>query len=261
MALYNVGLNGLIGGLGSLINQKDRDADFETFARGFYKGAAGGYLSHIGFTMTHRISKKENIAFAWPARLVNSLGSSMVQNAAENRKMFERLHFNLLLTRLEYNTQQRKFKIRLFTSSLYGLAVVGRGARFDLGKTLKSGIFYFESEGRFSSSLGSGRATGQVSSIGMRADLTGSEFYDVFAEEVAHIIQYDRKVGGNAFAQGWDANLKESSQFYRGLAKYVYFDLNGPIFWLAYKIEDSTQCHFFEQEAVNYANKRLDICN
>ncbi len=261
MALYNVGLNGLIGGLGSLINQKDGNADFKTFARGFYKGAAGGYISHIGFTLSHQIFEKENIAYAWPERLVNAVGSSMVQNAAENKKMFERLHFNLYLTRLEYNTQNKKFKVRLFTSSLFGLSIVGKGARFDLGKTLKSGIFYFESDGRFSSSLGSGRATGQVSSIGINADLRGSEFYDVFAEEVAHIIQYDRKVGGNAFVQGWDQNLKGTSRFYNGLSKYIYFDLNGPIFWLAYKIEDSTRCNFFEQEAVNYGNKRLDFCN
>jgi len=113
--------------------------------------------------------------------------------------MFERLHFNLYLARLEYFPYDKKFIARIFISSIYGIAIVGKGARFDLGKTLKSGIIYFESDGRFSSSLDSGRATGQVSSIGMRSDQEGAEFYDTFAEEVAQIMQYDRKVGGNAF--------------------------------------------------------------
>jgi len=106
--------------------------------------------------MSHLVESQENIAYAWPARFVNSMGSSIVQNAAENNRMFERLHFNLYLARLEYFPYQKKFTARLFTSSLYGIAVVGGGNRFDLGKSLKSGILFFESDGRFENSLGSG---------------------------------------------------------------------------------------------------------
>ncbi|WKN41162.1 hypothetical protein [Tunicatimonas pelagia] len=262
LAVFNIGLNGLIGGVGSLINNNDGQANFRTFARGFYKGAIGGGISHIGLSMAHQIDKQQSMALAWPVRMVNSLGSSIIQNAAEDKRMFERLHFNLYLTRLEFfpYQSQKKFKARLFTSSVYGLLVVGKGARFDLGKTLLSGIMYFESDGRFSSSIGSGRATGQVSSIGIRSDLEGAEFYDTFAEEVAHIMQYDRKVGGNALMKNIDTKWRESSTFYKSLSKYIYLDLNGPVFWLAYTIENSTSCNFFEQEAVNYANKRLDDC-
>lgn len=261
LAAFNVGFNGLIGGLGSLINHKDDKANFKTFVEGFYKGALGGGISHIGFSMSHQIDRQQNIALAWPVRMVNALGSSIVQNAAEDKRMFERLHFNLYVTRLEYFPYKKKFNARLFTSSIYGIMVVGKGARFDLGKTLKSGIIYFESDARFSSSLGSGRATGQVSSIGMRSDLEGSRFYDTYAEEVAHIMQYDRKVGGNAFLLKSSDKWKENSKFYKGVSKYIYFDLNGPIFWIAYQLENGTKCNFFEQEAINYANKRVDRCN
>lgn len=175
--------------------------------------------------------------------------------------MFERLHFNLYLTRLEYFPYHEKFKARLFTSSIYGIAVVGKGARFDLGKTLQSGIIYFESDGRFSSSIGSGRATGQVSSIGMSSNITGAEFYDTFAEEVAHVMQYDRKVGGNAMVHRLDDQWKNSSPFYKELSRFIYFDLNGPVFWLEYTLENRSSCNFFEQEAVNYANRRMVECN
>ncbi|OEJ99826.1 hypothetical protein BFP71_09755 [Roseivirga misakiensis] len=261
LAIFNVGMNGLVAGLGSVINKKGGDANFKTFLNGFYKGAIGGGISHIGLSMTNLVFQQKNIAYAWPARIVNSLGSSIVQNAAQDMGMFERLHFNLYITRLEYFPLKRKLKARLFVSSLFGLRIVGRGARFDLGKTLKSGILFFESDGRFSSSLGSGKATGQVSSIGMSSRLEGDEFYDTYAEEVAHILQYDRKVGGNAYLTKFDANLKTSSNFYKSLSKYIYFDMNGPVFWLAYSFEDATRCNFFEQEAVNYANRRLDFCN
>lgn len=261
LAVFNIGFNGLIGGFGSLINHKDEKASFRVFVKGFYKGAIGGGISHIGLSLSHQIDKQQNIALAWPVRLVNSLGASIVQNAAEDKRMFERLHFNLFVTRLEYFPYKKKFKARIFTSSIYGIAVVGKRARFDLGKTLKSGIIYFESDGRFSSSIGSGKATGQVSSIGMRSDLKGAEFYDTFAEEVAHIMQYDRKVGGNALVYKLDEGWKKSSTLYQSFSQYIYFDLNGPIFWLAYTLENSTPCNFFEQEAVNYSNRRLDNCN
>lgn len=261
MAFFNIGVNALIGGLGSVINTKEEKPTFKTFARGFYKGAIGGGLSHIGLSMTHQISRRQNIAIAWPSRMVNALGSSIIQNAAEDKRMFERLHFNLYLVRLEYYPYKKKFNARLFTSSIYGIAVVGKGARFDIGKTLQTGIIYFESSARFSSSLGSGRATGQVSSIGMGEDLTGDRYYDIYAEEVAHIIQYDRLVGGNALMYKPDMKFKSSSKLYKNLSKFIYFDLNGPLLYIAYSFENSSPCNFIEQEAVNYANKRVDCIN
>lgn len=259
-ALVNIGLNGLFGGIGSLINKKDTKSTFNTFTNGFYKGAIGGAVTHVGLSMSHLIETQQNIAYAWPARFVNAMGSSMVQNAADGNRLFERLHFNLFITRLEYHPYQKKFNARLFTSSFYGIAIVGKGNRFDLGKTLKSGVLYFESDGRFKSSIGSGRATGQVSSVGMRSDIIGDSFYSTFAEEISHIQQYDRKVVGNSFVNKWDTKWKKNSKLYNKLSKYVYFDLNGPLFWIAYKLENSGKCNYFEQEAVNYSNRRVR-CN
>ncbi|MEM9819913.1 MAG: hypothetical protein AAF985_02530 [Bacteroidota bacterium] len=261
MALFNVGFNGLFGGIGSLINKKNGEAGFKTFVKGFYQGAIGGTISHYGLSMSHLVQSKQNIAYAWPARFVNAMGSSIVQNAAENKRMFERLHFNLYLFRLEYAPYQKKFRARLFTSSLYGLLTVGGGNRFDWGISLKSGIFFFESEGRLQTPVGSGRATGQVSTIGMRADIQGDAFYEVFAEEVAHIQQYDKKVIGNAFAAPLDAKWKRESKFYRNASKYIYLDLNGPLFFIAYSVENISKCNFFEQQAVNYANRVVDRCD
>jgi hypothetical protein len=264
MAIFNVGVNGLFGGIGSLINKKEGDKNFKTFINGFYKGAIGGSVSHVGLSMSHLIQTQENIAYAWPARMVNAVGSSIIQNAAENKKMFERLHFNLYVARLEYFPYQKEFKARLFTSSLYGIISVGNGNRFDLGKSLKSGILYFESSDGFQLN-GSSRfaGTGQASSIGMRSDLFGEEFYKIYAEEVAHIQQYDRKVAGNAVAVKLDQKWKKNSKSYNTLSKYIYLDLNGPTFYFAYRIANvNGYCNnFFEKEAVNYANKRIGPCN
>ncbi len=259
-AAFNIGFNGLIGGVGSLINHRGEKPNFNTFLDGFYKGAIGGAVSHVGLSMTHQISKRQSIALAWPVRMVNALGSSIVQNAAEDRGMLDRLYFNLYFTRLEYHLPEKKFKARLFTSSLYGFLNVGRGARLDLGKSLQTGIFYFESDNDFSIPGRTGRATGQVSAIGMGTSLSGDEFYAIYAEEVAHILQYDRKVGGNPLLLKFDGRLKEKSKFYKSLSRFIYFDLNGPIFFLTYQIENGTNCNFFEQEARNYAFRMFQQC-
>lgn len=263
MAVFNIGINGLIGGIGSLINNKEEKTNFKTFINGFYKGGIGGGISHIGLSMSYLINSEQNISYAWPARLVNAMGSSIIQNTAENNKMFERLHFDLYVARLEYFPYRKKFNARFFTSSLYGI-VSNIGNRFDLGKSLQSGILYFEFDGRFQLSSGfSVTGTGLVSSIGMSSDLFGDEFYRIYAEEVAHIQQYDRKVAGNAFVAKLDLKWKEKSESYNALSKYIYLDLNGPTFYFAYLIANSNgYCNnFFEKEAVNYANRRVGPCN
>lgn len=259
MTIFNIGVNGLFGGIGSFINKKDGDKNFKTFINGFYKGAIGGTVSHVGLSMSHLIQSQENIAYAWPARLVNAMGSSIIQNAAENNKMFERLHFNLYLVRLEYFLYQNKFSSKFFTSSLYGIVSVGNGSRFNLGKSLQSGVLYFESDRGFQIAPGfSASGVGQVSSIGIKTDLFGKEFFKIYAEEIAHIQQYDRKVAGNAFVVKLDQKWKESSKSYNTLSKYIYLDLNGPAFYLAYRMANGNGYfnNFFEKEAVNYANKR-----
>ncbi|MEP1033221.1 hypothetical protein [Ekhidna sp.] len=261
---FNVGFNGLVGGVGSWINKSENQDFWNAFAKGFYKGAIGGAVSHVGFSLTSQIRTKRNIAYAWPARLVNSFGASIVQNAASNNRMLENLHFNLFVSRLDYYPYSKKFQARLFTSSIYGIIVTSRDAKLDLMKSLQSGIIYFDSNQNFRSSLVEGAATGQVSSVGMRSDIFTSdqEYYDVFAHEMAHIMQFDRKVAGNAFMIRVDKKAKEKFTIYHKLSKYIYFDLNGPIFFFAYKFQDNRHnCNFFEQEAEHYSGRRYYGCN
>lgn len=261
MLLFNVGFNGLIGGVGAGINKKEDQTFGQAFRKGLLGGALGGAVSHTGLSLTHQIRKKQNISYAWPARLVNSFGASIVQNAADNRKLLERLHFNLFIARLEYLPHDRIFTARLFTSSIYGIIVTGKNARINFGKSLQSGVIYFESEQDFNTSIGVGRATGQVSSVGMRTDLARDDHFNVFSHEMAHILQYDRKVGGNALLLKFDQKIKDKNSTYKKLSKYLYFDLNGPIFYLAYKSQGSIHnCNFFEQEAEHFSGRRYYGC-
>lgn len=262
MTLFNVGFNGLIGGIGSGINKRDNQTFGQAFKKGLLGGAIGGAISHTGLSMTKLIRTKQNITYAWPARITNSIGASIIQNAAENKRYLERLHFNLFVSRLEYFPYKKKFTARLFSSSIYGIIVAGKNARINLGKSLQSGVIYFDSDQDFNTPVGIGRATAQVSSVGMRTDLTRDDHFDVFSHEMAHILQYDRKVGGNALTIKWDQKLKTNVEIYQKLSRFIYFDLNGPIFYVAYKLQGSVhQCNFFEQEAEHYSGRRHYGCS
>lgn len=259
---FNVGFNGLVGGVGAIINRHENQTAGQAFLNGLYKGAIGGTISHIGLSLTHQIAKQENISYAWPARIVNSLGSSIVQNAAENLEVFDRFHFNLFVARFEYLRSSKSFRIRIFSSSIYGIVVVSKNANLNLTKSLESGVLYWESDMDFSASRIGGRAISQVSSVGMSDNVLEHEYYNVFAHEVAHILQFDRKVGGNAFVKQLDSNWKNKYQWYSMVSKFLYFDLNGPIFYAAYHIQNTShRCNFFEQEAENYSGKIFYGCN
>lgn len=262
LTVYNIGVNSLIGGFGRLLHKPKDTPGHKAFLEGLYQGALGGSLNHLGLHLTHQIAKRRNITLAWPARLVNALGSSLIQNTAEGRRLFERLHFNLFLTRLEYYPYQKKFRARIFTSSIYSAIYVGVQGRLSIGKSLQTGILYFESSGKFSSAAPRpSEAVAFTNSIGMGKLEPGQYYYDIYAHEVAHILQYDRFVGANALFYQVDQKLKEKARWYKQLAQVFYFDLNGPLFFVLYKLAGSTHnCNLFEQEAENYSNRSAYLC-
>lgn len=69
MVLFNVGVNALMGGFGSMLNTKADKPEFKTFANGCCKRAIGGGCNYIGLSMPHQIDERLSIALAWPTTL------------------------------------------------------------------------------------------------------------------------------------------------------------------------------------------------
>lgn len=256
-ATINIGLNGLLSGLGALANKKKGENNFKVFLKGFGQGCLGSTFQIMGKELTYQINKKQNLSYAWTARITNSIGSSIIQNAASNINFWERWHFNLGLIRFDYQVKNKKLQTRFFPSSLYGAIRAGSQARFNLRKSLQSGIMIFERDGSVTLF---GRPTigfAQASSIAIDKNITGDQYYELMAHEVFHILQYDNMVWVNPFLNKMDQKLKATSKLYQKASKYVYFDFNGLTLMSLYltQINQPWQCRFIEREADLYSKR------
>lgn len=250
--------NGVVSGICALTNKGTHDKPLNVFLKGFGQGCLGGTVQIIGKDLTYQIKEKENLGYAWPARLINSAGSSITQNAAYNRNFWEHWNFNLGLLKLEYDVKEHDFKARIFASSIYGVIQSGSQAKFNFKKTLQSGILIFETDKPNLYLLGmpaSGFAV--MSSIATTNRINPNDYYKIMAHETMHILQYENLVFGNALMSRIDQKLMTKYSTYNALSKYFVFDLNGLSIYGIYltQIKQPWECRFIEREADIYTNK------
>ena len=119
-AITNIGINGIVGGLGALVNKKGYEKPLKVFIKGFGQGCLGGTFQVLGKELTYQINLKENLSYAWPARITSAIGNSITQNAASNINFWEKWHLNLGVLRLDYQLKENKFQARIFTSAVFG---------------------------------------------------------------------------------------------------------------------------------------------
>lgn len=255
--ITNIGINGLVGGFGALTNKKKNEKHFKVFLKGFGQGCLGGTFQLLGKDLTYKINSRENLSYAWAARITNSIGNSITQNAANNINFWERWHFNLGILRLDYQLENNKFQARLFPSSIYGTIVSARQAKLNLKKTLQTGIMIYERDGRVSALGQTARGLGFVSSIAVDKNVTGKDYYDLMAHEVVHILQYDNMVWINPFLNRIDHKLKETSNIYQKASKLIYFDINGLTILGLYMLQINRpwECRFIEREADHFSRR------
>ncbi len=253
-ALIHIGINGFVGGLGALVNKRKDEKKIKVFLKGFGQGCLGGTFQVIGKDLTYQIKTKEKLSYVWASRITNSIGNSITQNAASNINFWERWHFNLGFLRFDYQITRKEFKVRLFPSSIFGTVISASQGKFNLKKTLQTGIMVYERDG-------SEGGSGMVSSIVMPKDLIGEQFYELMAHETMHILQYDNMVWINPFFNQLDSKLKEKSQFYQKAKKFIYFDFNGITILGLYmtQIHRPWGCRFIEREADHYAARNLGL--
>jgi len=255
--IANIGINGLVGGFGALTNKKKDEKGLKVFLKGFGQGCLGGTFQVWGKDLTHQITSREKLSFAWAARITNSIGNSITQNAASNINFWEKWHFNLGVLRFDYKLKSNEFQARLFPSSIYGKIVSARQAKLNLKKTLQTGIMIYERDGRLSALGQSSSGLGFVSSIAVDKNVIGKEYYDLMAHEVVHILQYDNMVWINPFLNRVDSNLKSTSKAYQKVSKFIYFDFNGLTILALYmaQINREWECRFIEREADHFSRR------
>jgi hypothetical protein len=260
---YNVGINALLGGIGSAINKKPEQSLTNAFIKGLGKGAAGGLLIHQSKALAFQISKQEQIAWAWPARLTNALGSSIVQNAAANRGMLDRFHLNLWVLRADYNLKERQFLLRAVPTALAGAVYMHKYGSLNFARSLQTGLFYYDIP---SESLQNTTTVGHAvaTSIAVGTPYFGHfDYNEVVAHEVVHNLQYEGAVWLNPYFNRIDKPLKERYAWYKTLSRFIYIDVNYVASSPLRLIGTQSPCHlgsFLEKEAQHYATRSYIFC-
>lgn len=249
--LYNIGFGGVVGGVGAIINKKPNEKTVKVFLKGLYQGALGGYLIFESKRLVGKFGKSGNYAFIWPSKIINSAGTSIMENAASNISFWERWHINLGFNRFELNTKN-KFKISYrimpfaFVSTIYGFMK----GKIDINKSLKMGTFVFFTN-KISSENPEGIAFANSILLLNRKNRTLSKKH-ILSHELLHTYQYESFSGLNAFLNKPIQNFKAKNKWFKKYHKIFYTDFNyitGGVNYLIYKNYES---NFFEKEARFY---------
>ncbi|MEM1002868.1 MAG: hypothetical protein AAGH46_09480 [Bacteroidota bacterium] len=263
-AITNIGINGFVGGFGALINKRKGEKGFQVFMKGFGQGCLGGTFQTLGKELAYQINSKENLTYAWPARITSSIGNSIAQNAANNINFWEKWHFNLGFVRFDYTLKEKKFQARISPTGTIGFGIAASQGKLNLKQTLQTGIFIVESED-FVWALGrNSRGAAYFSSIALNKQVTGREYYELITHELVHVLQYENTVWINPLLSRFDHNLKEHNKTYRKLSDYVYFDFNGLTMYVFYltQLKRPWECRFIEREADLYGKRIVHpTCN
>lgn len=253
----NIGINGVLGGIGALTNIKKGEKPLKVFAKGFGQGCLGGVFIVGGKNLTYQIASRNNIAYAWPARITNSIGNSITQNAASNINFWERWHFELGVLRLDYNVPNKKFQARFVPSSLYPIAHFSKQAKFDLGASLATGIMVFKSDGWLTYGRQTTNGYAIFGSMAIDRNTGGQEYYRLVAHETMHVLQYENRIWLNPLFSKTDAKWKIQSRLYQTASNYLYFDLNWLEAWGVYlhDIGRPWECRWIEREADHFGRR------
>ncbi|MDT0691179.1 hypothetical protein RM549_15395 [Salegentibacter sp. F188] len=193
--LLNIGVGSVIGGVGALINKSPEDKFGRTFLKGLGQGALGGYLVFESKRLVREFAETGDFGYVWPSKIVNSAGSSIIENAAANRDFWARWHLNIGFNRLEIDTKNNfKFSYRIMPYSLIATATAAVDSRLDVNYSLKTGTFVFRSSeiDRNIDIYGQVR----VNTITLLDDYRGVA---ALPHEVLHTYQYEELSGINSF--------------------------------------------------------------
>lgn len=253
--LFNVGIGSVLGGVGAVINKQPEENFGRVLLKGMGQGALGGYVVFESNRLVREFAESGDFGYVWPSKIVNSAGTSIIENAAANRNFWERWHFNIGFNRFEINTTENfKVSYRIMPFALAGTIYSLSDGKFHLRHSLRMGTFVFTTSeiDRDSSIFGQSR----VNSILILDQYSGRI---ALPHELLHNYQYERLSGFNSFFDRPVQALSEDMTWINTYNKIFYTDFNAllhsGLYWLANPgQEQQWKNNFFEHEADYYTD-------
>lgn len=254
-AFYDMGIGALVGGIGAVINKKPKEKIGKVFLKGLWQGALGGYFVFESKRLIRLTVNKNSYNYFWPSKIVNSVGNSILENAAANKNFWEQYHINVGFNRFEFDmTNRGKFSYKVMPFSLYITLENLTLGSFDVEKSLKTGTFIFKAKGSlpaFETQSGTGRFLAYTKTNQIVYD--PKEYKLPFlSHEMIHVFQYEQLTNFNSLFIKPKKYFSKKSKLVNFYTKYFYTDFNQVVWHFTYISNSNYQTKFFEQEARFY---------
>lgn len=189
---YNVIFSGLTAAIGATINSPKKENKKRMFLKGFWQGSVGGVLKFTGKEMLYLVNKKNNLAFAWPAKLLHSAGLSITENAAFNNPFLQNWNINIAAFRIDFSIgNTNTTRIRFLPESIFASYWASQAGSFNLVKSLSTGSIIFQNKNQILITIGNENFEGVSWS---RALVIGKDWIGtntIIAHELVHEYQFN----------------------------------------------------------------------
>ena len=255
---YNVIFSGLTAAIGATINSPKKENKKRMFIKGFWQGSVGGVLKFSGKEMLYLVNKKNNLAFAWPAKLLHSAGLSITENAAFNNPFLQNWNINIASFRIDFSIgNNNTTRIRFLPESIYAYYWASQSGSFNLVKSLSTGSIIFQNKNQILITGGAEAIEG--GSLG-RALVIGKDWIatnTIIAHELVHEYQFNEYQIINTWLSKF-AKKNASKKVTNIFSNYIYADLPYQFLPIALmKKSGSNYKSFLEFEAQSSATNKF----
>jgi hypothetical protein len=168
-ASFNILSGGITSSAIACFNKPKGQKLGKTFIQSFWKGCLGGSLNYTGKKLIQISAKNNTYAYVWPGRIVNSLGSSIVYNGANNEKLLHSVSMNVFFTRLSYDGKLH-CQIDVITLGYAGILSFKKNMNLNFKNTILTGSIFFN--------LNSDTTTlNETEHFGISGETFGNTFY------------------------------------------------------------------------------------
>lgn len=251
IGLYNIGLGGFGSAIGAVINKKPNEKFINIFCDGFFRGSLGGAFIYGSKKMVNQIQIEQKIEYNWPAKILNSFGTSIIENASSNRGFLEQIHINFGFNRLEIHTKENfKIKYKVMPAAFVTILISAKDSKPEWDLMLRSGEVIFSTNDKNLENL-----NGQTLLTSFKVRESKVNNYSVLAHEIIHLYQYHDYNFVNPYFSKLTTKINTGNKF---IDSNIYWDFNSIVIGGLYQLENINRSNyydnFFEYEAAFFSN-------
>ena len=257
-ALYNIGFGAVFSTVGAIINKKPNEPLGRVIKKSLWQGALGGYVTFESKRILREAQQQNKWEYIWVAKLVNSVGTSIKENTAQNKGFWKKLHINIGFNRLEFNFKDNfsvNYKL-MPVAFLYTVDAIVKH-KFELKKSIQTGEFIFSHQNNKYPIASTNPGIIMYNRDFYNESLTTNEILRTATHEILHIYQSNDFSLFNTYLNKSIIKWSEKNKTINWLNKNLYLEYHYLILRTAYLLENvninNYYDNFFEHEAGYYS--------